>query len=516
MIFEIGLVLSGTVSAGPYTAGVIDYLIEALDVWYEQKRAGAEVPMHAVQLRVVAGTSGGAMTASLLPGVLYGNFYHYSQRSSGAVTARNNRLYWSWVEEIDMTDLLDRSDLRTSAPVSSLFDNTKIERIIDRIFDVDQLGKPRPVQDWLASELDIYIMVTDLTGVPYAIDMNGAALGMRTHGSFLHFVLSPASVPQSPRPYWLADTIWLNARSLKSGIQGKQLQAAALASGAFPVGLKSREITVSRSHYFHLPWVVPVSPEEGCLVLKTIPPVKAWWAGDTNYTFTAVDGGIVNNSAVEFARLSLRGSSMGRNPRFADQSDKALIMVTPFARQSSADVPPAANIFSIAKAVIVAMLDQSRFKIDELRLALDEDVYSRFIVSPSYCDRQGTRRWPIYGELVGAFGAFVQKAFRQHDYLLGRRNCQQFLRNHFVLPSKHALFADLPEEIKLRYAADVDRATGQPLLRSYTHSSRPGGPKEADYFVQVIPLLNQEEEPLPAEFRADPLAAIDWRGSNNR
>lgn len=45
MIFEVGLVLSGTVSAGPYTAGVIDYLIEALDAWYEAKRAGgSDIP----------------------------------------------------------------------------------------------------------------------------------------------------------------------------------------------------------------------------------------------------------------------------------------------------------------------------------------------------------------------------------------------------------------------------------------------------------------------------------------
>ncbi|MFN8659144.1 MAG: patatin-like phospholipase family protein [Candidatus Obscuribacterales bacterium] len=519
MIFEIGLVLSGTVSAGPYTAGVIDYLIEALDAWYEAKRTGcSDIPTHNVLVRVVVGTSGGAMTASLLPGALYGDFQHFAQRSSALVTNSNNRLYWSWVEDIDMTDLLQRSDLNATENVCSVFDSTKIENIVDQIFDVDRLGKARPQPDWLDTELDIYIMVTDLTGVPYAIDMNGAALGMRSHGSFLHFVLSPNLAPQSPRPYWLADTIWLNTALLRGSSPasnsqaGRQLKNAALASGAFPIGLKSRDLTVSRSHYFSLPWMVPVSPEEGCIVVRTIPPVKAWRTSEADYTFTAVDGGIVNNSAVEFARLSLRGSGMGRNPRFADQADKALIMITPFARQSSPDVRPS-DIFSIAKAVVVAMLDQSRFKIDELRLALDEDVYSRFIISPSYSDRRGnTRRWPIYGELVGAFGAFVHKTFRKHDYLLGRRNCQQFLRNHFVLPSKHALFAGLSEEMKLRHAADVDEANGQPLLRSYTHSSRPDGPKEADYFVQVIPVINQTEEPLPADFRVNPLAVVNWQG----
>lgn len=36
--FEIGLVLSGAVSAGAYSSGVIDFLIEALDNWYQQKQ----------------------------------------------------------------------------------------------------------------------------------------------------------------------------------------------------------------------------------------------------------------------------------------------------------------------------------------------------------------------------------------------------------------------------------------------------------------------------------------------
>jgi hypothetical protein len=32
--FEIGLVMAGAVSAGAYTAGVVDFLIQALDQWH--------------------------------------------------------------------------------------------------------------------------------------------------------------------------------------------------------------------------------------------------------------------------------------------------------------------------------------------------------------------------------------------------------------------------------------------------------------------------------------------------
>jgi predicted patatin/cPLA2 family phospholipase len=32
-VFKIGLVLAGAVSAGAYTAGVVDFLFEALEAW---------------------------------------------------------------------------------------------------------------------------------------------------------------------------------------------------------------------------------------------------------------------------------------------------------------------------------------------------------------------------------------------------------------------------------------------------------------------------------------------------
>jgi hypothetical protein len=62
-VCEIGLVLAGAVSAGAYTAGVIDFLIEALDAWEGAQRECAEVnpgpdtwtiPGHRGRLRISA------------------------------------------------------------------------------------------------------------------------------------------------------------------------------------------------------------------------------------------------------------------------------------------------------------------------------------------------------------------------------------------------------------------------------------------------------------------------------
>ena len=55
--FQIGLTMSGAISAGAYTAGVLDFLIEALDAW-EDARNGPDadtVPGHRVGIKVMSG-----------------------------------------------------------------------------------------------------------------------------------------------------------------------------------------------------------------------------------------------------------------------------------------------------------------------------------------------------------------------------------------------------------------------------------------------------------------------------
>ncbi len=63
--------MSGAISAGAYTAGVFDFLIEALDEWERARRgeiAGvdpASIPNHHVGLKVMSGASAGAITAAI-------------------------------------------------------------------------------------------------------------------------------------------------------------------------------------------------------------------------------------------------------------------------------------------------------------------------------------------------------------------------------------------------------------------------------------------------------------------
>src|SRR4051794_19146639 len=63
--FQIGLALSGAISAGAYTAGVLDYLFQALNAWEQAKKKDPRAPQHHVNLQVVTGASAGAITGAL-------------------------------------------------------------------------------------------------------------------------------------------------------------------------------------------------------------------------------------------------------------------------------------------------------------------------------------------------------------------------------------------------------------------------------------------------------------------
>ena len=64
--FDIGLVMAGAISAGAYTAGVCDFLIQALDAWETAKAdPSARVPRHQVRIKALTGASAGASTLAV-------------------------------------------------------------------------------------------------------------------------------------------------------------------------------------------------------------------------------------------------------------------------------------------------------------------------------------------------------------------------------------------------------------------------------------------------------------------
>ena len=80
--FHLSLVMAGAVSAGAYTAGVMDFLIEALDAMEAARDAGdPNMPAnHRVSIDAVLGASAGGICSALLPSIVRGSGDPYTNR----------------------------------------------------------------------------------------------------------------------------------------------------------------------------------------------------------------------------------------------------------------------------------------------------------------------------------------------------------------------------------------------------------------------------------------------------
>ena len=125
--FKLGINMAGAISAGAYTAGVLDFLTEALDAWEEAKSRGDNVAGHEVSIEVFSGASAGGMCAAISAILLQDEFDHISYTSK---TGTSNRFYESWVNMIDIQPLLQTGDLQqVGATVESLLDSSIIDSI---------------------------------------------------------------------------------------------------------------------------------------------------------------------------------------------------------------------------------------------------------------------------------------------------------------------------------------------------------------------------------------------------
>lgn len=483
--FQIGLVMAGAVSAGAYTAGVIDFLMEALETWEKKKRAGdPDAPTHQVQIKVLTGASAGAITAAVFGSALRDQEYPFRKPSS---------LYQTWVDQVDISGLLSTGDLDKNPDVRSLLNSDFLESIADK-----ELALAWNRTDWpayLADPVEMYFTVTNLRGVPYAIHFQGDGqeneYGMSLHADYMHFALSPqANSPNRPQT-----ALELGTEHNRDGLDGNWsiFKRSALSSGAFPVGLAPQILERTGTSAYDLrQWPISLEPSSDlnapcvCTDYRQILPAwpqqidKETW----KYQFVNVDGGVANNEPFEIARRCLTGES-GCNPRGAKEACRAVLMIDPFPDGPKLDPDyDAVKQSTLLKAIptlLSAIVAQLRFKTEELELARDPEVYSRWMVAPRrYQTIDGKRQLAHYAIAcggLGGFGGFFARAFREHDYQLGRRNAQKFLRDTFVLHEDNSIFAEST------WTADQKRDLG--LMR------------DDGRYLPIIPLLGDYARGMP-------------------
>jgi len=445
--YEIGLVMAGAISAGAYTAGVVDYLFEAL-IHYEKVRDmfAQENPgktLHNVQIKVMSGASAGGMTGSMALSAMMDESYRpmcgYHPNTVTKSDILNNVFYKSWVSlehGIDIKYMLYISDVTGKAPLKSLLNCDRLAEIADNAF-----ARPRIMQkrDFIPDRIEHFLSVFNLGGIPYALkfDATSSQYALANHSDMMHFVHDrdpKAKYDKNDIPIGEDKTSTLNPN-------WKLLKTATLATGAFPIALEYRDVEKDRDSYDVWKWWVPQgNAKDGtkdaygdkghCFSLTNIPP--SWYSSTKEgYRFVAVDGGVANNEPLEVAHRVLAGDELF-NPRGADDVSRSIIMIDPFpATPLEPFVYKDKTLIDIAAKLFGALKEQARFKPEEIILAADQDVFSRYMIAPS---RDGAEPGcDLASASVGAFGGFLSEKFRQHDFQLGRKNCQSFLKKHFTV-----------------------------------------------------------------------------------
>jgi hypothetical protein len=502
--FELGLVMAGAISAGAYTAGAIDFLFEALDAYYaEKEKPGWDGPTHDVRIPIMSGASAGGMTSAICALHAFHDLAHVWP-GKPVPPPDQNRLYSSWVTDISLDKLLATSDLDSPGVrgLKSALCCDVLDEIVAEAFNMSGDCD----RQWIGRDGDpslrVRFTLTNLRGAPYSFRLFGTdtdeTYGMINHGDYCDFAVGKAPA--------LAPGAAPGATPLSVMNLGQQewdvYRETALATGAFPVGLAPRLIQrPDTSFYRHAQSFGYVDSSTG--EYRTVAPDPSF-DKVTPYGFVSVDGGVIDNAPLELARRYLSGGAAVHNARSGDSANKAVLLIAPF--PNFAAVPPQDDddlLVHVLQRLLASLIDQARFKPDELQLAANDACFSRFMISPT---RQGNgspeaKQFPIACGVLNGFGGFLHESFRRHDYLLGRRNAQAFLRWNFALPDANRLFAGLAINGDRWHVRDADKetatlsATDDKTLAKKRFAETEGGPKTAFGFP-IIPLVDRLLTPI--------------------
>ena len=437
--------MAGAVSAGAYTAGVMDYLIEALNAWEQKKKEDpANTPSHKIIIPALGGASAGGMTAMITAAALNTDITPVRPPLNNIMQEHpENKLYHSWVDLTgnDMFQkMLDTSDLQ-SGEITSLLNSTFIDSVADRAIS-SHGNNFKPLPSFIDPDLKIFTTLTNLNGFPFNVGMktekkDTGKYYMNVHNDYACFKLHNPALPAEEDPM---EDGWM-VLDFKTGKGLQTAKEAAMATGAFPVGLKSRKLSRTATHVNTMKW---------CIVTKHFKQER-----DPCVTLN-VDGGVINNEPFEKVQeIVLDLSSKGKeaiiesNVRWYENENTfggTVLMIDPFPSKKPDEFNASQSLGNVVGLTFGAMLEQMRAKPELLADAMDKENHGQFLIAPSRERKnlQTGKMEDIAGDqaiacgALGGFSGFMNKEFRVHDYILGRLNCESFLRNHFTV-SEEAL-----------------------------------------------------------------------------
>lgn len=460
--FHLAITMAGAISAGAYTAGVIDYLFEVLEKWEKMKNDKKYkdlVPRHKVVIDVMSGASAGGMTACIASLAVQRKLhpiaaYHPKQASYDNISTaelkerkQENRLYNSWVNltaDDMIPQLLKTDDL---SGVTNVTEKTFISglnsKFIKQIANKTLILANQEPLEWppfVSPSLRTFVTLTNLDGFKKETKFAGSSSGFFTYDhrdvalfSFDHAVSNP---------YDGSIDVDFNDETEKGNTD--LFVTAGMATGAFPVGLAYR--TFSRHRKYIENNILLTKLNDGKRIILSSNEVIE----RSQYKATFIDGGTIDNEPFDLTGFLLKTRVTASGQEFKTHTpgtfNSTVLMVDPFPSEERERIRYNGNEspFSVIGAVtklFSTVRTQSLLKREDLEKVVNKSDSSCFMISPR---RREAECDPIDGSLaiacgsLNGFGGFLDKDFRKHDFYLGRINCKSFLQKHFSISHSEA------------------------------------------------------------------------------
>ena len=502
--FHLAITMAGAISAGAYTAGVMDYLLEVLDKWEVMKKNAdfdGKLPTHNLQIDILSGASAGGMTACVSSIVLHQKNKHplisdlkKNKRSSVLEPEREmNRLYNSWVnlghggtslpgnkaifELLGDKDVKEIEELRqkTNEEVEgciefpiSFFNSSIIRKIAEDATELNENEKSEiktnGLPEYVAKDFDTFVTLTSLKGFKKTISLQANVTGgyKASYTTIDHRDVMMFNFGEKNKT---PGVINVNLPTETNDSEGLQLlRNAAVSTGAFPIGLEYGFIERDAGYI------------NDNLLMRKIHGRDLIVPENELYASAMIDGGLINNEPFELTEILLK-TRMEKEYGIADKRRYSMLMIDPFPSESVEistnnqedlgttpklnDQYPYSFLGAIGQLVLVArtqMLVKSTYKEKEknkdegietlIKKAFDQDELNTFLIAPRRYDlgdkavAEGSKA--IACGTLGGFGGFLDKSFREHDFFLGRNNCKSFLQSHFKFRATEVTDKDSP------------------------------------------------------------------------